>query len=416
MRKLILACLVFKGILHIGAMAQPVIRELEPAVDHNHCTTRQFQHMSFQHKGAWFVFYSDGRDFRYQTSVNGGKTWSRDAMPVDAAPNGSTSFDVLKVGDEVFISHVLYPLGRYDPTAPYAKDPSRRGEYRSEGRIKRGRIVGRAIHWLEDVNPGFVPDYGNLVRDSDGYFWVFTRDAGLGVAHRSQAPGDISRWNPKVVCLRAEGRHAMDAAALDQGRLYVASVLTTGGQLIGNLFDGKSWRQGTTALSNDMTTVAGDDRRAALKFDKSNQRLHLIYVDSGNNLRHRSLRAPYGDSDWSPELSQPGRRLVGDAFTCALSLDTSRSSHGLVLTYGLQRHAGRDRRERTGEIHVRRFDGLEDLGRPLQVSGPGTKLNWYPNVNGDASNGLCVMYSRSVDASSLQKPLSVMASIVQQLP
>ena len=53
------------------------LRELEPAVDHNHCTTRQFQHMTFQHQGVWFVFYSDGKDFRYQTSADGGQTWRR---------------------------------------------------------------------------------------------------------------------------------------------------------------------------------------------------------------------------------------------------------------------------------------------------------------------------------------------------
>ena len=54
-----------------------VTREIESSVDHNHCTTRQFQHMSFKHGGAWFVFYSDGKDYVYQTSSDEGQTWQR---------------------------------------------------------------------------------------------------------------------------------------------------------------------------------------------------------------------------------------------------------------------------------------------------------------------------------------------------
>ena len=136
--------------------------ELEASVDHNHCTTRQFQHMCFWHNGVWFAFYSDGTDFVYQTSADRGNTWQRAPRAVAPAPNGSTGFDVLKVGETVYISHALYPLGRYDVNAPYARDPARHGEYTAEGRVKKGRIEGRSITWLMDVNPGFIPDYGTI--------------------------------------------------------------------------------------------------------------------------------------------------------------------------------------------------------------------------------------------------------------
>ena len=63
-------------------------RQINPSVDHNHCTTRQFQHMTFCHEGIWFVFYSDGKDFRYQTSADDGQTWLAADKPVDQAPNG----------------------------------------------------------------------------------------------------------------------------------------------------------------------------------------------------------------------------------------------------------------------------------------------------------------------------------------
>jgi hypothetical protein len=122
----------------VARTAQVTIREIDGPIDHNHCTTRQFQHMSFQHQGVWFVCYSDGSHFRYQTSHDDGKTWKRVEQPIAPAPNGSTSFDVLQVGDTVYVSHAHYPLGRYDVNAPYAKDATRRAEYTHEGRIKKG--------------------------------------------------------------------------------------------------------------------------------------------------------------------------------------------------------------------------------------------------------------------------------------
>jgi len=123
-----------------ASTATVTIRQIDGPIDHNHCTTRQFQHMSFHHEGVWFVFYSDGKNFLYQTSDDIGKKWQRAEEPVAPAPNGSSSFDVLHVGDTVYVSHAHYPLGRYDLNAPYAKDPARRAEYTHEGRIKKGRF------------------------------------------------------------------------------------------------------------------------------------------------------------------------------------------------------------------------------------------------------------------------------------
>jgi hypothetical protein len=393
--------------------AKVLIQEIESSVDHNHCTTRQFQHKTFYHEGVWFVFYSDGQDFWYQTSRDGGRTWRRADKPVAPAPNGSSSHDVLQVDDTVYISHAFYPLGRYDVTAPYARDPARRGEYRHEGRIKKGRIEGRTIRWLSDVNPGFTPDYSNIVQDTAGYFWVFTRESQQGVAFRSRTPNSIEQWLPEVVCLPIRGRHAMDAAALDDGRLYVVSMLTSDGQLHGNLYDGQQWPREATLISDSTTTIAGDDRRLAIEFDPTYKRLHLIYVDSNNKLRYRSLDSPYRAEDWQPSLLQPGLEIATDVFTCALSVDTAQTPYGLMITYGHQKHVGRDKRERTGALYARRFDGKQWMGKGILLSQPTTIHNWYPSVNRDISHGLCVMYSRSEDRIHLGKPLAVMVSLCQ---
>ena len=386
-------------------------RQINPSVDHNHCTTRQFQHMTFYHEGVWFAFYSDGKDFRYQSSDDDGRTWHLAEEPVDQAPNGSTSFDVFKVGEFVYISHVVYPLGRYDVRAPYARDPARRGEYVHEGRIKKGRIAGRRINWLADVNPGFTPDYSNIIRDTAGYFWVFARESSLGVAYRSVSPDDIRRWAPKVVCMPIRGRHALDVAPLDDKKLYVVSTLTTAGKIFGSLCDGLGWSSEAVLLCDEATTVAGDDRRASIEFDPTQKRLHLVYVDGRGKLRYRVLATPYQPDNWQPALSTPGLELAENVFTSAISVDTSANPYSLMITYGVEKHAGTDNRERTGELFARRFDGKRWQGEATLMSEPGTIHNWYPNVNQDVSTGLCVMYSRSVDKSTLGKPLAVMVSV-----
>lgn len=396
-----------------GPAQAATIAEIEAGVDHNHCTTRQFQHMCFFHEGVWFVFYSDGRDFRYQTSDDSGASWQPAGKAVDQAPNGSSSFDVLKIGSTVYVSHAVYPLGRYDVRAAYARDPARRGEYTHEGRVKKGRIKGRTIRWLADVDPGFTPDYSNIVVDTDGYLWVFSRESQQGVAYRSRRPNDIEGWLPPSVCIPVKGRHAMDAAALSKGCLYIVSVLTSDGTLYGNLYDGQVWGRQGVLIADDVTTVAGDDRRLALEFDPTRKRLHVVYVDAKNTLRYRCLDAPYRSEDWKPRLSSAGQELATGVFTCALSVDTAQTPYGLAITYGLERHVGEDKRVRTGALVARRFDGVQWLGEAQRISQPGTRYNWYPNVNRDIRDGLCVMYSRSTDESNLGQPLAIMVSVCQ---
>jgi hypothetical protein len=221
----------------------------------------------------------------------------------------------------------------------------------------------------------------------------------------------VAEWLPAAVCLPVPGRHALDAAAMDDERLYVASILTTDGKLYGNLYDGRKWEDAATLIADGLTNVAGDDRRLALQFDPGRRRLHLVYVDAGSTLRYRSLSFPYRPSDWRPVLSEPGSELVSHVFTCALSVDTSRDPLEVVVTYGLEKHVGRDKRRRTGELYARRFDGERWQSEPLLVSEPGTIHNWYPNVNPDAGKGSCVLYSRSTDPSHLATPLAVMVSV-----
>jgi hypothetical protein len=136
-------------------------------------------------------------------------------------------------------------------------------------------------------------------------------------------------------------------------------------------------------------------------------------VDRNNKLRYRCLDWPYKPEDWHPSLSQSGLEIATEVFTCALSVDTTQRPYGLMITYGQQKHVGRDKRERTGALHARRFDGKQWKGKAILFSQPGTIHNWYPSVNQDVRNGLCMMYSRSLNSTRLGKPLAVMVSLSQ---
>ena len=240
---------------------------------------------------------------------------------------------------------------------------------------------------------------------------MFNRETEQSIAHRSTVPDDINEWLPGTVCLPVKGRHVLDAAALDNGRLYVVSMLTTDGLLYGNNYDGGEWGDDPVLIADDVTTVASDDRRLSIEFDASRKRLHLVYVDARNILRYRFLDSPYRPEDWHPGHSNPGLELASGVFTCALSIDTSARPHELMITYGVEKYAGRDKRERTGELYARRYSGERWLGNVYLMSRPGTILNWYPNVNRDISHGICMMYSRSVNRDNPGQPLAVMVGI-----
>ncbi len=111
-----------------ASTSEAKIREVDGPIDHNHCTTRQFQHMSFQHEGVWFVFYSDGKDFRYQTSADFGRTWKRADEAVAPAPNGSSTDGYLKswnivsehsnADDRGFIEAIVLKLATFENVDP----------------------------------------------------------------------------------------------------------------------------------------------------------------------------------------------------------------------------------------------------------------------------------------------------------
>ena len=173
----------------------------------------------------------------------------------------------------------------------------------------------------------------------------------------------------------------------------------------------ENWGDSPVLIADDLTTVAGDDRRLAVEFDPTQNRLHLTYVDRENKLRYRYLDSPYSPSDWTPALAEPGLELAVGSFHVRSECRFVEGSLRVGDNLRAEKHVGKDKRQRTGELHARRFDGTRWLGEPLRISQPDTIFNWYPNVNRDVKDGLCVLYSRSMDERNLGTPLAVMVSV-----
>ena len=91
-----------------------------------------------------------------------------------------------------------------------------------------------------------------------------------------------------------------------------------------------------------------------------------------------------------------------------LSLDTSHTPAHVYLLFGRTKYQGRDRRNTYGELHLQRFDG-KAWSKPVLVSEPDTKDNWYPNMNADVRFGIGILYLKGSGRSgqSGKPPLDI---------
>jgi len=382
-----------------------------------HATTRAFQRMVLNHDGVWFVFYGNGTDCVYRTSVDDGGSWSAPQATVPGA-RWTSSQDILTYGDRIYFFHT-------DPETLRVNGYQRL-------LVKVGTVSGRTINWQETYGVAYG-GYTSVTQDSEGHLLVLTRQSlkdiaaqskldvdlppeaaekGLTLAVcRSKRPHDPTAWVPLEKCLAGVNlaRPVAKIVGLDRGMAYVVSMATDreGGMMFGSLYDGRSWRE-TVTISSNTTKVAGDDRRFSAEFDPTTGKMHLVYVDADNNLRYRNLSAPYTAEDWEPPLTEPGKLLEEEVFTCILSVDASKVPYGLKVLYGKLKYTGEDPRVRTGELYIRDFNGDCWTGKPTLVSEQGAVNNWYPNMNRDVSKGVCVLYTKG-----LRMPLSIMVSVTK---
>ena len=156
-----------------------------------------------------------------------------------------------------------------------------------------------------------------------------------------------------------------------------------------------------------MSTWAGTDRRMCAAFDAEAKVIHLAYVDAAGGLWYRRATSPYGAKGWS----EPVRLQPFKTFTTVLSLDTSQDPAHVYILFGKTLFENRgDLRSTYGELHLQRFDG-RTWSDPVLVSEPGTKENWYPNMNVDVRHGIGILYLRGGGRNQSGKPpLDIMFS------
>ncbi len=352
-----------------------------------HSTTRGTTRLVFPHRGRWLVFRGDPNTYHFSQDA---KTWT-----ATEAPQASRSHLIL--GDTI---HTFYTV-LVEPAPKWVFDNF----------VCKGRIEGSTIRWDKPVKLDTrLSYYNNLKLDPTGHFTMTGRavmkdESGQIVGtevlwKRTKRPGDFLDWGPDVRCVRHQGDAPIgdwwrkigstvhENIALEDGKSYVFGMITVdgAGKLYGNLFDGEKWFKEDTELADGMCTWAGTDRRMCAVFDRSAKILHLAYVNGAGRLFYRSAGPPYGPEDWS----EPAE-LHSKTFTVVLSLDGSRSPAHVYLLFGKTLYQGRDRRNTYGELHLQRFDG-RSWSEPVLVSEPGTKDNWYPNMNEDLRCGIGVLY------------------------
>ena len=119
--------------------------------------------------------------------------------------------------------------------------------------------------------------------------------------------------------------------------------------------------------------------------------IHLSYFDHGSQLWYRTCKSPYSPEDWSDSI----KLKLFKVFTNVMSLDTTRMPAHLCLLYGKTLFEHPDPRWQSGELYMTRFDS-QTWSESVLISEPGTKYNWYPNMNADVSEGIGLLYLKGV--------------------
>lgn len=171
--------------------------------------------------------------------------------------------------------------------------------------------------------------YGSITKDTSGYYWVAAMRETQAkpvnqtpLVFKSNNPNDLSSWSGAVTIapIKSKVESAPDIIALDQGRVIVVmKVQDTSGfanlpnnEIRVKLYDPSKggWQADYQLFSS---TELGNAIRPAAEFDTASKELHLVYGDAQSNLRHMTLKYPYGQADWS---AKPGA-LIASGLTPA---------------------------------------------------------------------------------------------------
>lgn len=381
-----------------------------------HSTTRQFQRKVFFSGDKWVIFYTNGQNSFYRTSIDG-VTWSKARM-IEEGVKYSSSIDI------IFKDSFFYYFSSLD------EDPLP-NRWKIVLYARKGFFNGEVIQWMDlhkvfgDITGDESIFYSSASIDSDGFFWVASRRALPSggpqnvIVTRSVKPLDVSGWTPRAVGLTNTDKKSMAPQIIGIGdsKTYLVAKATEKGKVFGNSYDGTKLGE-SDSLIGKSSSVAGDDKRMSMVFESTSisspGRIHLVFVDNNDHLRYRLLTAPYAEQNWNPPLERPGR-LIGlnpsgrpaKSFTCVLAIDRSRQPAQLYLVYGETKFQGKDPREITGELRLLRYAEGRWSDRSLLLTQPGSTDNWYPSMIENADRKIGVLYLKG-----RTRPLRIMFSSV----
>ncbi len=349
-----------------------------------HATTRQFQRKVFHIRGRWIIFHSDGENC-YTRSSHDGVAWS-DPDTVERGFGSSSSIDVIQSDTNLY-----YFTSRDEDPEPE--------KWRMILYAGKGVVGAHDLVWGDWHNVYHLPQEENVLYTSaslapDRHFWIACRRAVESrdfedlIVTRSADTMDVAQWTPYEIALKHTDKKgiAPQIIGLEQARAFVIAKLTEGGAYYVNFNNGSGWSDHEPLLSRG-STVWGDDRRMCAVYEPKSAQIHVAYVDDNHAVRYRVLSKPYGESDWAPPLGEPGRAVADDiagravkAYTCVLSIDTTRSPAWVYLLYGETKYQGKDPRDVTGEFRMLRLAEGKWSRRSLLMTEKGTKYNWYPTT------------------------------------
>lgn len=352
-----------------------------------HSTTRGTIWLVIPHQNEWLVFHGGPNMVHFSSD---GLQWTGEEI----SPFSSRSY--LAYGDTICsFAHV--------DTDP---DPETQKLVPAtfQGTVHDGTIDWGLPHPLPHLTLGY---YEDLQQDSRGHFTVSGRvlhrdengePAGITIEWaRSVRPNDITEWGKQRQVIHhtsdMKSSEVHENIPLADGKSYVVGIVSVGGEgrLYGNLFDGRNWREQDTLLAENMSTVRGTDKRMSAVWDPTAKVIHLSYVDHDGQLWYRTCTSPYRPEDWSAAAKLKPFKV----FTNVMSLDRSMTPARVYLLYGKTESDHSDPRWQSGSLFLTKFDG-KSWSAPVIVSEPGTKHNWYPNMNEDASQGVGVLYLKGM--------------------
>ena len=402
-----------------------------------HSTTRTTVRRVFHHDGYWYVFCGDVRDRVYcsffVTSTDG-INWSE-----------------RKIGSGGDLAGGQYGAPDLPETAIVYGDQiygcySEKGELciRS-GTLARGNINWSPGHCIaagpsDKTRGDFYFYYPDIMIEEDGSFSISLRHHHkLGTTQKlnpalviSANPRDITKWRaPRDLFALAppEGVDAHENIPLPGGRRLVIVRSYCGlidkelykpgcpGNFYAVHYDGTNWLEPVDLGNSD--GIAGSDKRLSAILDPGTGTVHLAYVeDSGthfqNELRYRTLSAPYGVDDWSPPTT-----IATNVFTVMLGMDSSSVPARIAALYGDQLHEGGEvepvwgSRWHTGRLYLKWFDGTGwESGRQL-VSEKDDEYAWFPSVQQDVSGTFGVLYMKGGFENFKNTPKQLMFALVK---